>query len=205
MPLSSRSVRRRMLTGGLGPAEGGTEANMVLQRLFATRPTRLAGEGLYASAARQARRPLFYQGLGVADTGEGRFELYCLHVALVLIRLKGEGQAAAETGQRIFDVFIRSLDDALREMGVGDLAVGKKMKKLGEAFYGRAKSYEEALAVLPDTSVLEALLVRTVLDGAPPGGAPALTAYVIRASDGLRDQKLEQLLEGRASWPEPAA
>ena len=110
---------------------------MVLQRLFAAPPTQAAGQALYTASARQARQPVFYRDLGVADSGEGRFELYTLHVALILIRLKGQGAAAADAAQRLFDAYVRALDDALREMGVGDLSVGKKMRKLG-----RASSYD---------------------------------------------------------------
>src|SRR5471032_461073 len=118
---------------------------MVLQRLFAVRPTQVAGQALYTASARQDRQPAFYRDLGVADSGEGRFELYTLHVALILIRLKGQGAVAADTAQQLFDTYVQALDDALREMGVGDLSVGKKMRKLGGAFYGRAKAYQAAL------------------------------------------------------------
>ena len=175
---------------------------MVLQSLFAPRPARAAGEALYASAARQARQPGFYADFGVPDTGEGRFELYCLHVSLILIRLKGEGAPAAETAQRLFDVFVRALDDALREMGVGDLSVGKKMRKLGAAFYGRAQSCEAAILRLPDRAPLEALLGRTALEDGGQDAAPALADYVVRAAEGLAAQPLEALLDGRVSWPE---
>ena len=175
---------------------------MVLQRLFAAPPTQAAGQALYTAAARQARQPAFYRDLGVADSGEGRFELYTLHVALILIRLKGQGAVAADTAQRLFDVYVRALDDALREMGVGDLSVGKKMRKLGGAFYGRVKSYEEALQALPERPALEALLARTVFEDGDAGGAPALAGYVARAADGLSGQALEALLEGRVQWPQ---
>jgi len=175
---------------------------LVLQRLFAVRPSQLAGQALYSAAARQARQPAFYRDLGVADSGEGRFELYSLHVALILLRLKGQGATAAETAQHLFDTFVRALDDALREMGVGDLSVGKKMRKLGEAFYGRARSYEEALEQLPDRAELETLLGRTVLEGGPIAAAPALADYVVRAAGGLDALDLEALLEGRVQWPQ---
>ena len=175
---------------------------MVLQRLFPARPAQVAGQALYTASARQARQPAFYRELGVADSGEGRFELYTLHVALVLIRLKGQGAAAADTAQRLFDVYVRALDDALREMGVGDLAVGKKMRKLGAAFYGRVKSYEDALQALPDRSLLEALLQRTVLEDGQPASAPALADYVVRAADELAVQALGDLLEGQVRWPQ---
>ena len=174
---------------------------MVLQRLFAVRPTQVAGQALYAASARQARQPGFYRDLGVADSGEGRFELYTLHVALILIRLKGRGAVAADTAQRLFDSYVRALDDALREMGVGDLSVGKKMRTLGEAFYGRVKAYEEALQALPDRTALEDLLARTVLEGGDASSAPTLAGYAARAAAGLAAQPLEDLLEGRVQWP----
>src|ERR1044072_3303494 len=98
---------------------------MVFQRLFARRPAKAAGQALYASAARQARRPAFYSRMGAPDTAEGRFEIYSLHVPLLLHRLKGAGEQARETSQATFDAFVQALDDALREMGVGDVTVPK--------------------------------------------------------------------------------
>ncbi len=177
---------------------------MVLQRLFGVRPARAGGAALYASAARQARDPAFYRDMGVADTAEGRFELYSLHVALIVLRLRGQGQVAADTAQRLFDTFVQALDDALREMAVGDLSVGKKMRKLGEAFYGRVRSYDEALNGLPDRAPLRELVERTVLEGRGPDGADALADYVARAADRLGGVALEDLLDGRPQWPEVA-
>jgi cytochrome b pre-mRNA-processing protein 3 len=176
---------------------------MVLQRLFAPSPAQKAGRALYASAAGQARAPGFYAALGAPDTGEGRFELYTLHVALLVLRLKGQGSQAAEASQALFDAFLQALDDGLREMGVGDLVVGKRMRKLGEAFYGRARSYDEALALMPDRSPLQALLARTVLPGVGPAETAVLTDYVTTAVDSLRGQSLDGLLRGAPRWPEP--
>jgi cytochrome b pre-mRNA-processing protein 3 len=175
---------------------------MLLQRLFTAPPGQNAGRALYASAARQARRPAFYRAFGVADTVEGRFELYSLHVALLLIRLKGQGQIAAQTAQALFDAYVLSLDDALRDMGVSDVKVGRKMKALGEAFYGRLKAYEDAIEALPRTTELEALLSRTAFEERPDHRAEALSAYVGRAADRLGRQDLQDLLQGRADWPE---
>jgi cytochrome b pre-mRNA-processing protein 3 len=176
---------------------------MVFQRLFRTKPARAAGQALYASAAHQARDPAFYRELGAADTGEGRFELYSLHVALLVLRLKGQGPPATELSQALFDAFIKALDDGLREMGVGDLVVGKRMRKLGEAFYGRARALEEALQRRPDRAPLDEVMVRTVLEG---GGdqahAPALADYVVRATAWLAGQPLEDLMQGQVGWPE---
>ena len=152
-------------------------------------------------AAAQARQNAFYVELGCPDTPEGRFELYSLHVALLLARLKGQGAAAAETAQALFDAFVRSLDDALRELGVGDLVVPKRMKKIGAAFYGRARSYEQALGRLPDVTELHALLERTLGEALGQGERARLADYVIRAAQALAAQPLAELLEGRAQWP----
>ncbi len=173
----------------------------MLQNLFKPRPAEAAGKALYASAARQARMPAFYLELGVPDSGEGRFELYCVHVALLVRRLKGQGEAAADTAQALFDAFVRALDDGLREMGVGDLVVGKRMRKLGEAFYGRMRAIDDALALAPQTAVLAELMERTVLLQGPKQGAAALAAYAVRAADSLDRQPLEALLGGAAEWP----
>ena len=175
---------------------------MLLQRLFAPRQAQGRGRALYDAAARQARRPEFYRALGAADTVEGRFELYSLHVALLLIRLKGQGQIAAATAQDLFDVYVRALDDALRELGVSDVKVGKKMRGLGEAFYARLKAYEDAIAALPDEAELKGLLQRTALEEREGLRPEPLAAYVARAAAALSGQTLEDLLDGRVVWPE---
>jgi cytochrome b pre-mRNA-processing protein 3 len=172
----------------------------MLKRLFKTRPAARAGGALYLRAVDQARSPALYDALAAPDTVEGRFELYSLHVYLLLERFKDQGPHAAETAQALFDTYLKSLDDALREMGVGDLSVGKKMRKLGEAFYGRVKSYEAAFADLPDRTALEALLTRTVFAGRAEGPATIFAEYVLRQREHLAAQSLERLLAGDVSW-----
>ncbi|MEI9965869.1 MAG: ubiquinol-cytochrome C chaperone family protein [Caulobacteraceae bacterium] len=177
----------------------------MFQRLFPPPAHRVSGQALYASAARQARLPALYRELGAPDTVEGRFELVSLHLSLLLLRLKGQGTPAAETAQAAFDTFVQALDDAMRELGVADVSIGKKMKKAGAAFYGRMRSYETALAALPDRAELDALIGRTVfeeMDGAPAAG---LADYAARAVQALATQPLAELLEGRVTWPEPCA
>jgi cytochrome b pre-mRNA-processing protein 3 len=175
----------------------------MLKRLFKPRPAQAAGRALYARTVTQSRAPALYAELGAPDTVEGRFELYSLHVYLLLERLKGQGDAAAETAQSLFDTYLSALDNSLREMGVGDLSVGKKMRKLGEAFYGRVGSYEDALAGLPDTAPLEALLARTVYEGADAAAAPRLAAYVVRQREALKGQSLDRLNAGDVEWAAP--
>jgi len=172
----------------------------MLKQLLAKSPARRAASALHEKAVLQARREPLYAVMGAPDTVEGRFELLTLHVILLIERLKGEPGAAAEVRQMLFDTYVSNLDGALREMGVGDLAVSKRMRKLGEVFYGRAQAYDEAFALLPDRTALGELLGRTVLQGAPV--APTLLAdYVTRRREGLAATDTRALVSGEASWP----
>lgn len=171
----------------------------MLNRLFKPRPAKLAGEALYAAAAAQARSPGFYRADGVPDTREGRFELYSLHVILLLERLKGHGEQGDETAQALMERYVRGLDDAFRDLGVGDVGVAKKVKKLAEAFYGRAKAYQEAFATLPDRTALEDVIGRTALEGGQ-GDAAGLADYVLRSRDSLSQQTLEAMFAGDVRW-----
>lgn len=173
---------------------------MILDRLFRPKPVLATASALYASAVAQARQPTLYADLGAPDTVEGRFELYTLHVMLLLDRFRRQGPRASETSQALFDVYLKALDSALREMGVGDLSVGKRMRKLGEAFYGRAKSYEAAFAALPDEAPLEALLGRTVYAEAADAPVARLARYVLDQKEALARADLEGLLAGNVTW-----
>ena len=164
------------------------------------RPAVEAGRTLYAAAAAQARDAAFYTAMGAPDTANGRFEVYSLHVILLLHRLKGRGPAAEETAQALFDAYVKSLDDALREQGVGDLSMSKNMRRLGEAFYGRVRSYDAALG---DPDALRTLIRRTVYEGRD-GAADALAAYAERSVEILGAQPDEAVLRGEVRWPAPA-
>lgn len=172
----------------------------MLNRLFKPRPAQVAGRALYAQTVAQARTPALYAEMGVPDTTTARFEIYSLHVYLLLERLKDQGEQAADTGQALFDTYLSALDNALREMAVGDLSVGRRMRKLGEAFYGRIRGYEAALAALPDTAALEALLARTAYADADAGQAPVLAAYIVARRDALAAQPLERFYAGDVTW-----
>jgi cytochrome b pre-mRNA-processing protein 3 len=175
---------------------------LFFQALFKPKPAQIAGDALYAACVAQARRPEFYTSMGAPDTLEGRFELYTLHVVLVVLRLKGHGDNPSAAAQALFDAYLQSLDIALREMGVGDLSVGKKMKKLGRAFYGRVKSYDAAQAASGD---LDDLIRRTVYEGASDIDPEALVRYALTVRAALAEQPLERLLAGEINWPEPLA
>ena len=101
--------------------------------------------GVYALIVKQARLPALFGDNGAPDSFDGRFDIMVLHVHLVLRRLRAEGVAREALGQDLFDRFFRDMDQAMREMGVGDLGVGKKIRKMAQAYYGRAAAYDEAM------------------------------------------------------------
>jgi cytochrome b pre-mRNA-processing protein 3 len=172
------------------------------KRWFGPNPAVQKGRSLYAAAVAQARNPVFYHSLAVPDTTEGRFELYSLHVVLLLHRLKGQDQLSQDIGQALFAAYVQALDSALREMGVGDLSMAKKMRKLGEAFYGRVKAYDIALASLPDQTELSATLARTVYAEVEDAPVSVLSDYAVRCVGALAEQPLDSLLQASVIWPE---
>ena len=175
----------------------------MLKRLFRPHPSQEVGRSLYAAVVEQSRLPALYERLGAPDTVEGRFEIYTLHVVLLLARLNQPGDQAKAVSQALFDTYVKALDHALREMGVGDLSVGKKMRKLGEAFYGRVKSYHGAFAALPEAGALRELLARTVYAGVDAPPVEALAGYVTALRDHLAGQPLEAVLVGSVEWSAP--
>jgi cytochrome b pre-mRNA-processing protein 3 len=173
---------------------------------FRRRRERLATiERLYGAIVAQARTPAFYLALGVPDTAEGRFDLVVLHVHLLFRRLSGQGAEMQALGQGIFDRFVTDMDDSLREMGTGDLAVPKRMRAMGEAFYGRAEAYDQALAASRDDA-LAAALGRNVYASSSQAEpfARRLAHYVRRADASLAGQRGEDIARGVVRFPSPA-
>jgi cytochrome b pre-mRNA-processing protein 3 len=159
---------------------------------------------LYGMIVAQARAAPFYRSYGVPDTVNGRFEMIVLHAVLLLRRLESEPAPLRRLGQGLFERFCQDMDGSLREMGVGDLAVPKKMHKIGEAFYGRQAAYMAALAA-PDLAPLAAALARNVF-GVPSGGelgAARLASYVRAAANQLAAQDSEALGRAELSFPDP--
>jgi cytochrome b pre-mRNA-processing protein 3 len=171
----------------------------MLQKLFRPRRGRL-GQSLYEQAVRQARDPRFYTRLGVADRIDARFELYTLHVLLLTMRLGEEGEHGVSVGQELFDTYVSALDHALRELGVGDLSVGKKMRKLGEALYGRMTAWETALRA-NDAEELTQSLARNIYEDDAAPGARLLADYALASRSLLADQPFNAVLEG-PRWAE---
>lgn len=174
----------------------------MLFRLFKGRRWADAADAVYSGIVRQARRAEFYTDLGVADTVDGRFDMIVLHAALVIRRLSAEKGSGPAVAQKVFDVMFRDMDHSLREMGVGDLSVGKHVKGMAKAFYGRAAAYEQGLA--EGRPVLEQALRRNLYRKTEPSDAQvaAMAAYVERQAAALEVQPLEQVLDGVIGWAE---
>ena len=151
-------------------------------KFFGARAGRRQTETLYRAVSEASRQPGLYLECGIPDTVEGRFESLGLHVSLILRRLKHLPPPALETSKQFVDLFFQDLDGSLRELGVGDLSVGKRIKRLAEAFYGRAKALDSALAD-SDEATLRGTLARNVLGIADASGddGGALAAYVRRS------------------------
>jgi len=171
--------------------------------LSRTIPVREAAERAYSRVVEHARQPGFFTDCGVPDTVDGRFELICLHAFLYLHRLKREQKRAAPLGQRFFDTMFADFDRSLREMGTGDLSVGREVKRMAQAFYGRIAAYEEGLA--GDDSVLLAALARNLFGTAPPNPArlEAMAGYLRREAARLSRRSAEELLVGNLLFGDP--
>jgi cytochrome b pre-mRNA-processing protein 3 len=168
---------------------------------FRRKPQQEAILSLYNNIVAQAREPLFYRDLGVPDTVNGRFDMVLLHLWMVLRRLRPVERGAG-LSQALFDHFCGDMDDNLREMGVGDLTVPKRMQKFGEAFYGRAAAYDLALGAGDEPLALA--LCKNILDGGDIDRARQLAAYANAAIAGLAGLDDASLGNGLWQFPSPA-
>jgi cytochrome b pre-mRNA-processing protein 3 len=158
-------------------------------------------DALYEQIVAAARQPLLYAGWNVPDTPLGRFEMIALHVFLVLHRLRGEAADARDVAQNLTDTFFADVEHSIRELGIGDLGVPKRMKKLARMFYGRAVAYGEAIDG-NDRASLAAALARNVRPGdASWPQAGNLAGYALAAHRGLAGQPLPELISGRIEFP----
>lgn len=180
---------------------------MGLLALFRRKPMERPGFLLYTAAVTAARDPWFFgPAIGAPDTLDGRFDLVGLHVGVLIRRLhRDPDPRGAEAAQAVFDAMFSDMDMNLREMGVGDMSVGKRVKRMWEAFHGRAQAYAAALDA-GNRAALEAALARNVFraagpDAAPAPGAPALAAHAERVAQALAAQPTAALLRGEVSFP----
>ena len=163
-------------------------------------PRRIAAE-LYSEVVAAARAAVFYADLGVPDTIEGRYEMIVLHVVLLLRRLRQPGVNQKRLAQALVDFMAADLDRSIRELGVGDMSVGKFMKRLGEGLFGRAAAYDKALDDR-DIPALEIAILRNIFDGYEPGERilAAIACYARAQYDHLAGQPIEPIAAGHVTF-----
>jgi cytochrome b pre-mRNA-processing protein 3 len=174
-----------------------------LTSFFGKSPANDFAVALYREIVTQARQPAFYRDHDVPDSLDGRFDMIVLHAFLVMRRLKRiEGAAAQRLSQQLFDLLFADMDSSLREIGVGDLGVGKRVKKMAQAFYGRIEAYETGLSAAHHEVLADAL--RRNLYGtveASPTAIAAVAAYLRHADRHLAEQPDAGLVAGHIEFP----
>ena len=178
---------------------------MKLPRLFKEPPTKAAANRLYAYAIEQARHPAFYLNSGVPDTPDGRFDMIALHVSLVLRRLRQDHQRTADLAQALFDLMFADMDQNLREMGVGDIGVGKRVKAMAQAFYGRLAVYESGVESTADDGELAAALRRNLYRKTSPreDQVAGVVDYMRREAAVLDRLDIEQVMAAEFRFGPP--
>ncbi|TGQ73170.1 MAG: ubiquinol-cytochrome C chaperone [Mesorhizobium sp.] len=177
----------------------------MFQRLFGRErhANRAITDALYAQIVAAARQTVFYSHWNVPDTPLGRFEMLSLHMFLLQHRLRGGDGAAQEVAQVLIDEFFLDVDHSLRELGIGDVGVPKRMKKLAKMFYGRTAAYDDALG-RNDHEGLTAALTRNVRpDAVSWPEASRLADYVTEARNHLAGQPSESIVAGAVTFPSP--
>ena len=152
---------------------------------------------LYARMVQQARLPYFYSELKVADTIEGRFDLLALHMALLVRRL-----GTTDLTQALVDLMFADLDMNLRESGVSDMGIGRRVRKLAEAFYGRLKVYGAAIDQ-NDTAALVQALCRNLYGRPEEPAAGIMALYALSLVRQLADHGQDDLLSGQLNLEQP--
>ena len=163
---------------------------------------------IYGRLVAQARAEPFYASLGVPDTPEGRLEMIMLHLVLMQDRLRVEGEAGAVLSRALSETFVADLDDCLREMGVGDLTVPKKVKKAAAALFDRTSAYGAALSGGDAVALADHLRRHLLMDAAEADGAARLdvaagriAAYAAAYRDGLGAAEFTKVLAGEVAPP----
>ncbi len=171
----------------------------IFNRLFGRNAEQETAARLYDAVVEQSRLPVFYTACAVPDTVDGRFDLIILNAFLVFHRLRDEPEMKG-LSQAMFDLMFQDMDRSLREMGVGDLGVPKRMKHMLKSFYGRTASYDEALARNDDDESLVMALQRNVYrsdEKIDPQAVRILAAYVRSSEAVMRAEDSASFREGR--------
>lgn len=168
---------------------------------FFSRPRKNPPErAIYAQIVALARQPWLYRNAGVADTVTGRFDMITLHGFMVIEKLRETGEQGANLAQRLFDQIFEDMDHNLREMGVGDLSVGKKVRKMSEIFYGACSGYRKAISA-PEQAMpeqLRAALSRNITgDEVEESQLDNLLAYTLKLKRHIDQLDIQTILTGK--------
>ena len=156
-------------------------------------------ERLYRKTLEASRNPQLYLRFEVADTLDGRFDMLCLHVGLVMRRLKAASEAqSAAFSQNLFDIFFGDMDLTLREMGVGDLGVAKRVRQMSEAYMGRLTAYSHFLDAGDTEGLAEALARNIGRDEKVSDKDRQCAVFVEKAAEKLEAVSIEALLSAEA-------
>ncbi|SON56184.1 hypothetical protein HDIA_2643 [Hartmannibacter diazotrophicus] len=174
---------------------------MILQ-LLRRRRTSGTVDRLYGAVMATSRDPAYYTDFAVADTVEGRFDLLMLHVVLVVRRLQREGDGDKAMAQTLTEAFFADMDRTIREMGIGDLSVPKRMKKISQAFFGRYTVYDQAINAKDREGLAEALQ-RNIYDALDERAEAAqrLAGHVLKQAKALDDMTIPDLSALSGSLP----
>jgi len=174
----------------------------MFKRLFGReRNNRSITNALYAEIVAAARQPFFYSDWDAPDTPLGRFEMLALHMFLFQHRMRDESGVSREIAQILIDEFFAEVEHSLRDLGIGDMGVPKRMKKLARMYYGRTASYADALE-RDDRPALAAALKRNIRpDSENWPQVDALAGYVIEADKALAAQDSEAIQAGTIRFP----
>jgi cytochrome b pre-mRNA-processing protein 3 len=173
---------------------------MAFLGLFERKRYERAGFELYTAAVQAARDPYIFETLRVPDTLDGRFDVIGLYVFLVVNRLHAESKVGKDLAQAVFDAMFSDMDINLREIGVSDMRIGKRVRAMWEAFNGRSTAYAAAVEA-GDTAALTEAVARNVWRGdAPENAANALAALMLDQAAHLRRQPIAALAAGRVEF-----
>ncbi len=162
-------------------------------------------EALYLKIVAAARQPVFYSDWGVPDTPLGRYEMMSLHMVLALRRMRADEAALRDVAQEVTDHFFLEVDHSLRELGVGDMGVPKRMKRLAKMHYGRAAAYNAALDA-EDIPALAGALARNIWPKETGDARPAaLARYALSAAAALAQQPATDIQSGELAFPTAVA
>ncbi|WCL52986.1 ubiquinol-cytochrome C chaperone family protein [Gimibacter soli] len=173
----------------------------MLKRWLNNRRLQISGYKLYGAVVDRARDPVYYTDHGVEDTVEGRFDMICLHLFILSCRLLAMGDRGQVLQRAAQEAMIADMDRSLREMGVGDLSVGKEVKKMGAAWFGRLAAYDMAVGSDAPLEALTDAIRRNVYREAETPHAAKLAAYVLAAIDALKNVSDEALSDAKLSLP----